>query len=294
LARYPRTVIVISHDRDLLDDAVDWIMHLEGGKLTLYRGGYTAFARQRAERMALDAKAAKKQELERKKLQAFIDRFKAKATKARQAQSRAKRLAKLEPIVAMANDEVRPIVFPPPAKPLSPPIVALEKVAVGYEPWQAGAAPPLAAHRSGRPHRAARARTATASRRSRKLLAQRLAPDSGIVTRAERMDGPYFAQHQLDELVPEQSVYPACRRLMPDAPEAKVRGARRQHRILRRARRHAGGKSVGRREGAAAARALRPSPDRISSSSTSRPTISTSTAAPRWSRRSTNFPAPRS
>ena len=134
LARYPRTVIVISHDRDLLDDAVDWILHLEGGKLTLYRGGYTSFARQRAERMALDAKAAKKQELERKKLQAFIDRFKAKATKARQAQSRVKRLAKLEPIVAVTSDEVRPIAFPPPAKQLSPPIVALEKVAVGYEP----------------------------------------------------------------------------------------------------------------------------------------------------------------
>ena len=134
LARYPRSVIVISHDRDLLDDAVDWIMHLDGGKLTLYRGGYTAFARQRAERLALDAKAAKKQEAERKKLQAFIDRFKAKATKARQAQSRAKRLAKLEPIAAVANDEVRPIHFPPPAKALSPPIIALEKVAVGYEP----------------------------------------------------------------------------------------------------------------------------------------------------------------
>src|SRR6186713_2430666 len=134
LARYPRTVIVISHDRDLLDDAVDWILHIDAGKLALYRGAYTAFARQRAERLALDAKAAKKQELERKKLQAFIDRFKAKATKARQAQSRAKRLAKMEPIAAVTSGEVRPIEFPAPAKPLSPPIVALEKVAVGYEP----------------------------------------------------------------------------------------------------------------------------------------------------------------
>src|SRR3954471_14474939 len=132
LARYPRTVIVISHDRDLLDDAVDWILHVEGGKLNLYRGGYTSFARQRAEKQALDAKFAKKQELERKKLQAFIDRFKAKATKARQAQSRAKRLAKLEPVAAVANDEVRPIAFPAPAKPLSPPIIAIERAAVGY------------------------------------------------------------------------------------------------------------------------------------------------------------------
>ena len=222
LARYPRTVIVISHDRDLLDDAVDWIMHLEGGKLTLYRGGYTAFARQRAERMALDAKAAKKQELERKKLQAFIDRFKAKATKARQAQSRAKRLARLEPIVAMANDEVRPIVFPPPAKPLSPPIVALEKVAVGYEPGK-----PVLRRLSLRidpdDRIALLGPNGNGKSTLAKLLAQRLAPDSVIVTRAERMDVAYFAQHQLDELVPEQNVYQHVRRLMPEAPEAKVR-----------------------------------------------------------------------
>jgi len=222
LARYPRTVIVISHDRDLLDDAVDWIMHLEGGKLALYRGGYTSFARQRAERLALDAKAAKKQELERKKLQAFIDRFKAKATKARQAQSRAKRLAKLEPIVAMANDEVRPIVFPPPLKPLSPPIVALEKVAVGYEVGK-----PVLRRLSLRidpdDRIALLGPNGNGKSTLAKLLAQRLAPDSGIVTRAERMDVAYFAQHQLDELVPEQSVYQHVRRLMPDAPEAKVR-----------------------------------------------------------------------
>src|SRR4029450_864682 len=100
----PRPVIVISHDRDLLDDAVDWILHIDGGKLTLYRGGYTSFARQRAERQALDAKHAKKQEAERKHLQACVDRFKAKATKARQAQSRMKRLAKLEPIAAITSD----------------------------------------------------------------------------------------------------------------------------------------------------------------------------------------------
>ena len=222
LARYPRTVIVISHDRDLLDDAVDWIMHLEGGKLTLYRGGYTSFARQRAERMALDAKAAKKQELERKKLQAFIDRFKAKATKARQAQSRAKRLAKLEPIAAMTNDEVRPIVFPPPAKPLSPPIVALEKVAVGYEPGK-----PVLRRLSLRidpdDRIALLGPNGNGKSTLAKLLAARLAPDSGIVTRAERMEVAYFAQHQLDELVPEQSVYEHVRALMPDAPEAKVR-----------------------------------------------------------------------
>jgi ATP-binding cassette subfamily F protein 3 len=134
IARYPRTVIVISHDRDLLDNAVDWILHLEAGKLALYRGGYTAFERQRRERQALDLKLAKKQEAQRRRLTAFVDRFRAKATKARQAQSRLKLLAKLEPIAAVIAEEVRPIEIPPPAKPLSPPIIALENVAVGYEP----------------------------------------------------------------------------------------------------------------------------------------------------------------
>ncbi len=222
LARYPRTVIVISHDRDLLDDAVDWIMHLDGGKLTLYRGGYTAFARQRAERLALDAKAAKKQQLEREKLQAFIDRFKAKATKARQAQSRAKRLARMEPIAAVANDEVRPIIFPPPAKQLSPPIVALERVAVGYEVGK-----PVLRRLSLRidpdDRIALLGPNGNGKSTLAKLLAARLAPESGIVTRAERMDVAYFAQHQLDELTPERSVYDHVRALMPDAPEAKVR-----------------------------------------------------------------------
>jgi ATP-binding cassette subfamily F protein 3 len=222
LARYPRSVIVISHDRDLLDDAVDWIMHLDGGKLTLYRGGYTAFARQRAERQALDAKFAKKQEAERKKLQAFIDRFKAKATKARQAQSRAKRLAKLEPIAAVASDEVRPINFPPPAKPLSPPILALEKVSVGYEPEK-----PVLRRLSLRidpdDRIALLGPNGNGKSTLAKLISARLAPSGGAITRADRMEIAYFAQHQLDELIPEQSVYDHVRRLMADAPEAKVR-----------------------------------------------------------------------
>ena len=112
IARYPRTVIVISHDRDLLDNAVDWILHLEAGKLALYRGGYSAFERQRRERQMLDVKLARRQEAERKRLQAFVDRFRAKATKARQAQSRVKLLAKLEPVAAVIAEEVRPIEFP--------------------------------------------------------------------------------------------------------------------------------------------------------------------------------------
>jgi len=121
IARYPHSVIVISHDRDLLDNAVDWTLHLAAGKLTLYRGGYSQFERARRERQALDLKLAKKQETERKRLTAFVERFRAKATKARQAQSRLKLLAKLQPIDVRIEDEVRAIAIPSPEKPLSPP-----------------------------------------------------------------------------------------------------------------------------------------------------------------------------
>jgi ATP-binding cassette subfamily F protein 3 len=222
IARYPRTVIVISHDRDLLDKAVDSILHLEANKLTFYRGGYTAFERQRRERQTLDLKLAKRQELERKRLTAFVDRFRAKATKARQAQSRLKLLQKLEPVVAVVADEVRPIVIPPPAKKLSPPIIALEDVAVGYEPGK-----PVLRRLNLRIDDDDRVALVGANGNGKstlvKLLSGRLVPMSGGLTRAEKLEVGYFAQHQLDELNPVHSAYDHLRRLMPDAPEAKVR-----------------------------------------------------------------------
>jgi ATP-binding cassette subfamily F protein 3 len=222
LARYPRTVIVISHDRDLLDDAVEWILHIDAGKLALYRGGYTSFALQRAERQALNAAIAKKQEAERKHLQAFVDRFKAKASKARQAQSRVKKLARLTPLAPIADDDVRPITIPPPAKPISPPIIALERVSVGYEPGK-----PVLRRLTLRIDTDDRIALLGPNGNGKstiaKLLAGRLAPFDGTITRPERLQVAYFAQHQLDELVPAQSVYDHVRRLMPDAPEAKVR-----------------------------------------------------------------------
>ena len=222
IARYPRTVIIISHDRDLLDTAVDSILHLEGSKLTLYRGGYSSFERQRRERQELDAKFAKKQELQRKHLQAFVDRFRAKATKARQAQSRLKLLAKLEPAAAIVNDEVRPIEFPAPAKLLSPPIIAVDGVTVGYEPGR-----PVLRGLTLRIDDDDRIALLGANGNGKstlvKLLAGKLAPFSGQVTRAQKLDIGYFAQHQLDELDGADSAYAHLRRLMPDAPEARVR-----------------------------------------------------------------------
>jgi ATP-binding cassette subfamily F protein 3 len=209
LARYPRTVIVISHDRDLLDNAVDWILNFEAGKLSLYRGGYTAFERQRRERQALDFKLAKKQDAERKRLVAFVDRFRAKATKARQAQSRLKLLAKLEPIAAVVADEVRPIEIPAPAKLLSPPIIAAEGVAVGYEPGV-----PVLRRLTLRVDDDDRIALLGANGNGKstlvKLIAGRLAPMSGQVTRADKLEVGYFAQHQLDELDPDGSAYDQC------------------------------------------------------------------------------------
>ena len=222
IARYPRTVIVISHDRDLLDDAVDWILHLEAGKLALYRGGYSAFERQRRERQTLDLKLAKRVDAERKRLQAFVDRFRAKATKARQAQSRVKLLAKLEPVAAVVADEVRPIEIPPPAKPLAPPIIALEDVSVGYEPDQA-VLRRLTLRIDDDDRIALLGPNGNGKSTLAKLLAGRLAPMSGQIVRPPRLDVGYFAQHQLDELNPDDSAYAHLRRLLPDAPEARVR-----------------------------------------------------------------------
>ena len=222
LAKYPRTMIIISHDRDLLDTSVDFILSLEHRKLTLYRGGYSDFETLRNERLVLDQKLAKKQEAQREHLQDFINRFKAKATKARQAQSRVKMLEKMQPIAAMATSEVLPIVIPEPDRLLSPPIIALHDVAVGYEPDR-----PVLDELSLRIDNDDRIALLGANGNGKstlvKLIAERLAPFSGTVTRPSRLKIAYFAQHKLDELDSEHSVYDHVRQLMPDAAEAKVR-----------------------------------------------------------------------
>jgi ATP-binding cassette subfamily F protein 3 len=223
LANYPRTVIVISHDRDLLDTSVDQILHLDRGKLTLYRGTYSSFEEQRATREMLDAKHAKRQEAERKRLQAFVDRFKAKASKARQAQSRVKMLEKMKPIAALVMQDVREISFPAPKKMLSPPIIAVDDVSVGYDPKN-----PVLNRVTLRIDTDDRIALLGSNGNGKstlvKLLADRLSPFSGTITRAEKISIAYFAQHQLDELSEDGSPYDHVRKLMPDAPETKVRG----------------------------------------------------------------------
>jgi ATP-binding cassette subfamily F protein 3 len=222
LAHYPRTVIVISHDRDLLETSVDQILHLDRGKLTLYRGGYSSFEEQRAAREMLDAKAVKRQEAERARLQSFVDRFKAKASKARQAQSRVKMLERMKPITALVTQDVHEISFPAPEKLLSPPIIAVDNASVGYDPAQ-----PVLNRVTLRIDNDDRVALLGANGNGKstlvKLLAGRLAPFSGKVTRADKLSIAYFAQHQLDELDEDGSPYSHVRKLMGEAPESKVR-----------------------------------------------------------------------
>ena len=223
LANYPRTVIVISHDRDLLDTSVDQILHLDRGKLMLYKGTYSSFEEQRATREMLDAKHAKRQADERKRLQAFVDRFKAKASKARQAQSRVKMLERMKPVTALVTQDVRDISFPVPEKMLSPPIIAVDDVSVGYDPKQ-----PVLNRVTLRIDTDDRIALLGSNGNGKstlvKLLANKLSPFSGHVTRAEKLSVGYFAQHQVDELNLDGSPYDHVRKLMPDAPETKVRG----------------------------------------------------------------------
>src|SRR5215469_12235713 len=132
LKRHPSTALVISHDRELLDRSMDFILHLADAKLTLYSGGFTAFERQRAERLALQSSMRAKIEARRAHLQSFVDRFSA-GTKARQAQSRLKMIERLGAIPPVVEESTAPFLLPSPEKPLPPPLLRLEKAAVGYD-----------------------------------------------------------------------------------------------------------------------------------------------------------------
>lgn len=221
LAHYPASVVVISHDRDLLDAVSTHILHLERGKLSLYRGNYSSFEAQRREARALLAKAGKKQEEQRRHLQAFVDRFRAKATKARQAQSRLKLLAKMEPLAAVVDDEVLPIHLPSPQKPLSPPIIAFEKVSVGY--GDRVILSRLSLSLSNDDRIGLLGANGNGKSTFAKLLAGRLEALGGQVVRAPKLEAGFFAQHQIDDLNEKDTPYSVFAALMPDAPEARVR-----------------------------------------------------------------------
>ena len=222
LSRYPHTVLLISHDRDLLNRAVSSIVHLDQQKLTFWRGGYDQFERQRSEQLELQEKSRIKQEAQRKHLQSFVDRFRAKASKARQAQSRIKALEKMKPIAAVITDSVRPFSFPEPVKTVASPIIAIDGVNVGYQPGK-----PILKRLNLRIDADDRIALLGANGNGKstfaKLLSGRLKADGGTMTIAPGLKVGMFAQHQLDDLRPEENAYEHVRRLMPDAPEAKVR-----------------------------------------------------------------------
>jgi len=221
VARYPHQVVLISHDRDLLNKAVDSIAHLDRGKLTFYRGGYDSFDRQRREKMVLQQKAREKQDEQRKHLQAFVDRFRAKATKARQAQSRLKMLEKMEPIAALTEESSFPIHFPDPEGRLAPPILKLENVATGYGGKEILKRLTLNIDTDDRI--ALLGANGNGKSTFAKLISERLDAMSGEITRATKLKIAFFAQHQLDELRPAESAVEHVRRLMAQAAEAQVR-----------------------------------------------------------------------
>ncbi len=222
LARYPHTVLLISHDRDLLDTSVNFILHFDQKKLKLYRGGFSQFDRQRREQLVVDARAREKQSAKREHMMAFVERFRAKASKARQAQSRLKALEKMEPLADAMSETPAAIDIRSPERELSPPIVVFDDVNVGYEPGK-----PILKKLSLRIDEDDRIALLGPNGNGKstfaKLLADRLKPEKGNVVRAAKLDVAYFAQHQLDELHADESPYEHVRRLMPTIAEPKVR-----------------------------------------------------------------------
>ncbi len=221
LRGYRHTLLLVSHDRQFLDEVVDHILHLGERRLTLYSGGYEDFARTRREHLARQQSLAARQEDERKRLQAFIDRFRAKATKASQAQSRMKALARLQPISLSEEEPPLHLAFPEPPE-LAPPLLSLYQVSVGYEPEK-----PVLRRLDLRLDPDDRIALLGANGNGKstfaRLLAGRLAPMSGEITRAKRFACGYFAQHQIEELDPAASAYDHLARLMPKAVPETIR-----------------------------------------------------------------------
>lgn len=220
LVRYPHTVLIVSHDRELLNRSVGGILHLEDKKLTFYTGTYDSFARQRAEQRALMVQAAKKQDAKRAHLQSFVDRFKAKASKAKQAQSRVKMLEKMETI-RVPEDAARTVFTFPSPEELSPPIIAMEGASVGYGDRVVLDRLNLRIDQDDRI--ALLGRNGEGKSTLAKLLSNRLEKMSGSVVRSSKLRIGFFAQHQVDELRVEETPLQHLLRERPEEGQAKLR-----------------------------------------------------------------------
>jgi len=221
LKKYPHTALIVSHDRELLNNSVDSILHLSEGKLDLYTGGYDDFERRRAEKARLQSATRAKQEAERAHLQKFIDRFRAKASKAAQAQSRIKRLAKLEPIAAVIEERVASFTIPSPARPLAPPLIQLEAAAVGYD------GTPVLRNLNLRLDVDDRIGLLGVNGAGKstfaKMIAGALPLQSGQMKRENRIQVGWFHQHQIEALDPDDSPLEIIRRALPEDSEASRR-----------------------------------------------------------------------
>jgi ATP-binding cassette subfamily F protein 3 len=221
LRGFPGTVIVISHDRDLLNEVANRIVHLDRGKLVAYGGNYDRFEQVRREKQELAAKFEAKQDDQRKKLKAFIDRFRAKASKARQAQSRIKMLEKMGPPIAVIEERGVTFDFPDPDE-LAPPLISFDGAAAGYIAGQ-----PVLTGLDLRVDMDDRIALLGANGNGKSTLARVLAGRMGLMAgmqfRTPKLRVGYFAQHQTEELDPTRTPYDHMRDLMPGAIESKVR-----------------------------------------------------------------------
>ncbi len=221
LKSYPATLVVISHERDLLNKVVDHILHLQGGQLTLYPGGYDAFEKQRAERAAQLASAKASQDAQRARLQDYVARNSARASTAKQAQSRAKMLAKMQPIAALMEDPTLSFDFPDPAE-MKSPMITLEQAAVGY-----GEAPPILKRLNFRIEADDRiallGRNGNGKTTLARLLASQLAPAEGAVNAPGKLKVGYFTQYQVEELAGEDTPIDLMTRAMDGLSQGAVR-----------------------------------------------------------------------
>lgn len=220
LAKYPHTVIIVSHDRGLLNRSVGSILHLEDRKLTFYNGAYDTFAKTRAARLASAEAEAKKQAARRAHLQSYVDRFRYKADKARQAQSRLKAIARLEPITRPQEAALRRFSFPEPEE-LSPPILRVEDGIVGYDGTAVLSKLDLRIDQDDRI--ALLGQNGEGKSTLAKLISDRLKPMAGRVVRSSKLRIGYFAQHQVDELHIDETPLDHIRRLRPSKTPAQLR-----------------------------------------------------------------------
>ena len=221
LKAYPATLLVISHERDLLNKVVDHILHLQGGQLSLYSGGYDAFEKQRAERAAQIAAAKASQDAQRARLADYVARNSARASTAKQAQSRAKMLAKMQPIAALMEDPSLTFDFPSPEE-LRSPMITLDGAAVGYE-----ADKPIL-RRLGRridadDRIALLGRNGNGKTTFARLLASQLQPQEGAMNASGKMKAGYFTQYQVEELPSDSTPLELMTRAMEGKTPAAVR-----------------------------------------------------------------------